>query len=418
MQDNPKISVIGLGYVGLPLAIAFGKKYPTLGFDIDSNRIQSLQQGINPIDNTPLSPSAYLHFCNQAKDLASATIYIIAVPTPVDIYKKPDISYLLKASEMVGKMLKKGDIVIYESTTYPTCTNKECVPVLQKESGLTLNLDFFVGYSPERINPADPIHKLENITKITSGSTQESAQFIDKLYSSIVDSTYLAPSIEIAEAAKAVENAQRDLNIAFVNELCMIFERLEINTHEVLKAASTKWNFLPFSPGLVGGHCISVDPYYLIHIANVYDYHPRIITSGRFINDLMPSFIAQKFMKLLAKHNINPLGARIALLGASFKENCNDIRNAKAFEVRAELQEFGCKIEIYDSIIHSNQAQKEYGVEVKKLSKLKGEFDAFLLAIPHEEFLNFDYSKHLNTHGFIFDIKGVLKIKNHRIYRL
>ncbi len=406
---DDKIAVIGLGYVGLPLAIAFGKIYKTIGFDINQDRIKSLKNGVDSNEQIKdIKQSKFLNFSYEESSLKDCNIYIIAVPTPVDIYKKPDISYLLKASEMVGRMLKKGDIIIYESTTYPTCTNKECAPILEKASHLKLNTDFFIGYSPERINPGDPIYKLENITKITSGSTKEAALKINKLYKSIINNTYLAPSIEVAEAAKAIENAQRDLNIAFVNELCMIFDHLEINTHEVLKAASTKWNFLPFSPGLVGGHCISVDPYYLVHIANVYDYHPRVISSGRFINDLMPSFIAQKFIKLLAKHKINPLGARIGLFGASFKENCKDIRNAKVFEVESELKDFGCNVEMYDSLVCTQEVKKEYNITVKKLHEVDGMFDAFLVAIAHDEFLDFDYSKYLKSNGFIFDLKGIL----------
>ncbi len=417
-----KIAIIGLGYVGLPLAIAFSRVYQTFGFDVNQKRINDLKNGIDSNGQfKDINTHKNLNFSYEESSIKDCNIYIITVPTPVDIYKKPDISYLLKASEMVGKMLKKDDIVIYESTTYPTCTNKECAPILQQASQLQLNKDFFIGYSPERINPGDPIYKLENITKITSGSTKEAAVKIDKLYKSIINNTYLAPSIEIAEAAKAIENAQRDLNIAFVNELCIIFDHLGINTHEVLKAAETKWNFLPFNPGLVGGHCISVDPYYLVHIANVYDYHPRVISSGRFINDLMPSFIAQKFIKLLAKHKINPLGARIGLFGASFKENCKDIRNAKVFEVESELKDFGCQVEMYDSLICKQEVEKEYKIVVKRLDEIDGIFDAFLLAIPHNEFLNFNYLKYLKNNGFIFDIKGVLDTNHFNkkiLYRL
>ena len=417
-NKNPKassdtIAIIGLGYVGLPLAIEFGKIYPTIGFDINPKRIAELQKGFDHNEEIKdFKKSQFLNLTDNPSHLKKANIFIIAVPTPVDKYKKPDISILLKASELVAKAMKKGDIIIYESTTYPTCTRKECVPVLETISQLKFNHDFFVGYSPERINPADTIHTLTNITKVTSGSTQKSAQKINALYQSIINSTYLAPSIEVAEAAKAIENAQRDLNIAFVNELCIIFDKLGINTHEVLKTAQTKWNFLPFTPGLVGGHCISVDPYYLVHIANVYGYHPKVISSGRFINDYMPSFIAQKFIKLLIRQEINPRGAKVAIFGASFKENCKDIRNAKVFEVESELKDFGCKVQMYDSIINPHQALAEYQRQVLPLSQINHSFDAIILAIPHQEFLNFNYQSFLKKRGFIFDLKGVLKPKN------
>ena len=362
---STKIAIIGLGYVGLPLALEFGKKYPTIGFDINPKRIQSLQNSSDTNEQIhDFKAARFLTFSHDADSLKDANTYIIAVPTPVDAYKKPDISLLLDATKLIATYLKKGDLVIYESTTYPTCTKKACVPLLESTSSLRFNEDFFVGYSPERINPGDTKHTLTNITKITSGSTPQAAATINALYQSIIKTTYLAPSIEVAEAAKAIENAQRDLNIAFVNELSIIFDKLNIPTFEVLKAAQTKWNFLPFTPGLVGGHCISVDPYYLTHISNEYGYHPKVISSGRFINDMMPSFIAQKLIKLLAKHQINPIGARIAIFGASFKENCKDIRNAKVFEVYSELREYGCEVQIFDPLVERDEVRALYGIEL------------------------------------------------------
>lgn len=414
-----KIAIIGLGYVGLPLAIEFGKKYPTIGFDINSTRIEELKQHQdNNNQIIDFSSSSLLYFSNNPQDIKDCNIFIITVPTPVDSYKKPDISALLKASQIVGTFLKQNDIVIYESTTYPTCTKKECVPILEQNSNLIFNKDFFVGYSPERINPGDTIHTLQNITKVTSGSTKESAEKINTLYQSIVNNTYLAPSIEIAEAAKAIENAQRDLNIAFVNELSIIFDKLNIDTHEVLKAAKTKWNFLPFTPGLVGGHCISVDPYYLTHISNEYGYHPKVISSGRLINDMMPSFIAQKTIKLLTKHKISPIESKIAICGASFKENCKDIRNAKVFEVYNELKEYGANITIFDSLVNQDEVKHHYHQEVTPLKNIKQKYHVFIIAIPHEEFLHFDYQNYLLDNGFIFDIKGVLNKKCENIYKL
>ncbi|CBG39918.1 nucleotide sugar dehydrogenase [Helicobacter mustelae] len=414
-----KIAIIGLGYVGLPLAIAFGRHYPTIGYDINETRIKELQENFDRNGQVEdFASSKKLSFCKDRDSLKDCNIYIITVPTPIDAHKRPDISLLLGASRLVGEFLQKGDIVIYESTTYPTCTKKQCVPVLEDASGLVFNEDFFVGYSPERINPGDSLHTLENITKITSGSTKESAKKINTLYQSIVQDTYLAPSIEIAEAAKAIENAQRDLNIAFVNELSLIFDKIGVDTQEVLNAAKTKWNFLPFTPGLVGGHCISVDPYYLMHIAHEYGYHPKIITSGRLINDAIPSFIAQKTIKLLTQHKSNPLSAKIGIFGASFKENCKDIRNAKVFEVYKELKEYGVCVEIFDSLIDVKEAQSHYGIEVQKLDKLQGKYEALIIAIPHEEFLDFDYAGHLAENGFIFDIKGVLKKKTKNLYKL
>lgn len=415
-----KIAIIGLGYVGLPLAIEFGKKYFTIGYDIDTKRVQSLKNYKDSNEQiTDFTESKMLYFTHDEKKLKKANIYIITVPTPVDSYKKPDISLLLSATKCVAKYLKQQDIVIYESTTYPTCTRKECIPLLEKISSLKLNQDFFVGYSPERINPGDTTHTLTNITKITSGSNKMSAKKIDKLYKSIIKETYLAPSIEVAEAAKAIENAQRDLNIAFVNELSIIFDRLGIDTSEVLKAAKTKWNFLPFTPGLVGGHCISVDPYYLTHISNEYGYHPKVISSGRFINDMMPSFIVQKIIKLMTKHKISPIGSKVAIFGASFKENCRDIRNAKVFEVFQELQEYGCKVDIFDPLVDKDEIFKTYKVKLLEIQNIKNHsFDVCILAISHRYFLNLNFDDFLQPNGFIFDIKGILKKQQKNIYKL
>lgn len=407
-----KIAVIGLGYVGLPLSIEFGKKYPTIGFDINKTRIKELKNHTDKntqITKKDFIASKNLSFSDDINNLKDSQIYIITVPTPVDKHKNPDITFLLNASAMIGKILKKDDIVIYESTTYPTCTQKDCVPILEKNSSLKYNQDFFVGYSPERINPGDKINTLTSIKKITSGSNQIIAQEIDKLYSSIITAgTYLAPSIEVAEAAKAIENAQRDLNIAFVNELAIIFERLNIDTHEVLKAASSKWNFLKFYPGLVGGHCIGVDPYYLNYIASSVGYHTKIISSGRYINDMMPSFIAQKMIKLLIKNNIELLGAKILILGITFKENCNDIRNSKVPEVKKELEDFGANVMVYDPLAENNEVLNEYGFNLIDKSLLKTLFDGVLLGVSHQEFLKLDFTKFTHHNSVIYDLKNFL----------
>lgn len=415
------IAIIGLGYVGLPLAIEFGKLYPTIGFDINSNRIQELQEHIdrnNQVDFVDFTHSAHLSFYDDPSILAKANIYIITVPTPVDEYKTPDISALLEASEMVGKYLKKGDIVIYESTTYPTCTQTNCVPILQSCSKLIYNQDFFVGYSPERINPGDKKNTLTNIKKITSGSTKEIAKEIDALYASIICAgTYLAPSIEVAEAAKAIENAQRDLNIAFVNELAMIFDKLGIDTYEVLEAAGSKWNFLKFTPGLVGGHCIGVDPYYLTHIASKMGYHPKIISAGRQINDAMPTFIAQKMCKLLAKNRLEILGAKILLLGITFKENCKDIRNSKVPQVAKELQDFGCNVDICDPIADKYEVKKQYKLDIFNLPEtlantIQKKYDGMILCVCHSEFKNLNIPSLIHKNSVIYDLKGFFELQN------
>lgn len=415
------IAIIGLGYVGLPLAIEFGKLYPTIGFDTNSSRIQELQEHVdrnNQVDSIDFTHSTHLSFHHTPSNLAEANIYIITVPTPVDEYKTPDISALLEASEMVGKYLKKGDIVIYESTTYPTCTQSSCVPILQSCSKLVYNQDFFVGYSPERINPGDKKNTLTNIKKITSGSTKEIAKEIDALYASIISAgTYLAPSIEVAEAAKAIENAQRDLNIAFVNELAIIFDKLGIDTYQVLEAAGSKWNFLKFTPGLVGGHCIGVDPYYLTHIASKMGYHPKIISAGRQINDAMPVFIAQKMCKLLAKNHLEILGAKILLLGITFKENCKDIRNSKVPQVAKELQDFGCNVDICDPIADKSEVKKQYKLDIFNLPEIltnaaQKKYDGVILCVCHSEFKNLNIPSLIHKNSVIYDLKGFFELQN------
>lgn len=415
------IAIIGLGYVGLPLALEFGKHYQTLGFDIDLARINELKEQIDQtqqVRSNDFSASCFLSFHSDLSALQKANVYIITVPTPLDLFKNPDISHLIDASKMIAPLLKKGDIVIYESTTYPTCTQHECVPVLEAYSHLKYNLDFFVGYSPERINPSDTSRKITDIQKITSGSTPEIALEIDALYASIIPAgTYLAPCIEVAEMAKAIENAQRDLNIAFINEVAMLCDKLEIPTHEVLKASSTKWNFIPFYPGLVGGHCISIDPYYLTHKANQLGLHTRVISAGRFVNDAMPHFIAHKFIKLLSQKGCKLLGAKILILGVTFKENCNDIRNSKVFEVAKELKDFGCDVVLLDPLADAQKVLKKYGFSLKNtLQELpKIQFDGLLGAVAHEEFKGIDFSPFLHLGSIIYDLKGMLEFAHARL---
>lgn len=408
------IAIIGLGYVGLPLAIEFGKKYPTLGFDINPTRIQELKEKndrTHQISQQEFKEAKFLSFHTDIQELKQAQIYIITVPTPLDEYKNPDISYLLNASKMIAPLLKPQDIVIYESTTYPTCTLKDCVPILEQHSSLKCNIDFFVGYSPERINPGDTAHKLPDIKKITSGSTPEIAKEIDALYSSIITAgTYLAPSIEVAEMAKVIENAQRDLNIAFVNEIALICDKLGIETQEVLKAASTKWNFLPFKPGLVGGHCISIDPYYLTHKAHQLGYHPRVISAGRLVNDAMPSFVAQKLIKLMIAKDIKILGAKVLILGVTFKENCNDIRNSKVFDVINELRGYGCEITLLDPLAIPEEVAKLTDTPLySNLSEINERFDGVLASVAHKEFKDINLASHTYPHSVIYDLKDMLK---------
>lgn len=414
------IAIIGLGYVGLPLAIEFGKKYPTLGFDINPTRIEELRNRFDrthQINSHDFQEAKFLSFHTDIQELKNAQIYIITVPTPLDEYKNPDISYLLNASKMIAPLLSSKDIIIYESTTYPTCTLKDCVPILEQYSSLKYNIDFFVGYSPERINPGDREHKLPDIKKITSGSTPEVAKEIDELYASIITAgTYLAPSIEVAEMAKVIENAQRDLNIAFVNEIALICDKLGIETQEVLKASSTKWNFLPFKPGLVGGHCISIDPYYLTHKAHELGYHPRVISAGRLVNDAMPSFVAQKLIKLMIAKDIKILRAKILILGVTFKENCNDIRNSKVFEVIDELIEYGCEITLLDPLAIPEEVSKLTSAPLySNLSEIEKRFDGVLLAVTHREFEEINLASHTHNQSVIYDLKDVLKSSHARL---
>lgn len=409
-----KIGVIGLGYVGLPLAAEFGKTLETLGFDINQQRIQELQNGYDrtlEVESEELKKSTKLQFSANAEDLKSVGYFIVTVPTPVDEYKKPDLLPLINASKTVGAALKKGDIVIYESTVYPGCTEEVCVPVLERISGLKFNSDFFCGYSPERINPGDKLHRVTTIKKVTSGSTPAVAEEVDALYRKIiVAGTYKASSIKVAEAAKVIENSQRDINIAFVNELSMIFERIGIDTHEVLEAAGTKWNFLPFKPGLVGGHCIGVDPYYLTYKAESLGYHPDVILAGRRINDNMGAHIASRVIKLMAQHQLPIHGADVLVLGITFKENCPDIRNSKVVDVINELKSFGTHVDVYDPQADAAEVKHEYGIDLT-LKPLK-KYHAIVLAVAHQEFISIDLNSIKYKNSVLFDVKSVWASKD------
>ena len=425
-----KITVIGLGYVGLPLARLFAIKYAVIGFDVNQNRIAELRNCNDKtlevseellktviISNNPQKNKKGLYFTADFEEIKDSNIYIITVPTPVDKNNKPDFTPLYNASELVGKALKKDDIVIYESTVFPGATEEECVPVLEKFSGLKFNQDFFVGYSPERINPGDKEHTVEKILKITSGSTPEIAEKVDNLYQSVLlAGTHLAPSIKVAEAAKVIENTQRDVNIAFVNELSKIFNLMGIDTHEVLKAAGTKWNFLPFKPGLVGGHCTGVDPYYLAHKAIEFDYHPEIILAGRRMNDSMGNYVASETVKQMLKKDFKVKNSEILVLGFAFKENCTDFRNTKVTDIVKNLQEFGANVTVYDSWINTEAAKKEYNVKVENVLPNK-KFEAIILAVPHQDFLNLNLKNLLLENGIIYDVKGVLP-KSENVFRL
>jgi UDP-N-acetyl-D-galactosamine dehydrogenase len=384
-----KIAVIGLGYVGLPLAVEFGKKYRTVGFDNNPTRIKELKSGHDATleaTRAELKATRKLRFSAQTKDLKSCNVFIVTVPTPIDQYKRPDLSPLLKASETVGRVLKKGDIVIYESTVYPGCTEEICVPALERFSSLRFNKEFYCGYSPERINPGDKQHRLATIKKVTSGSTPRTADFVNALYASIITAgTHQTSSIKVAEAAKVIENTQRDVNIALINELSLIFKRIGIDTEEVLRAAGTKWNFLPFRPGLVGGHCIGVDPYYLTHKASEIGYHPEIILAGRRINDGMGAYVAQEVIKLMTEQRIMVADSKILILGLAFKENCPDLRNSKVMDVFNELQRFDAKVDVYDPWVDSDAAYHEYGLRPIKTPK-PASYDAVVLAVGHDEF--------------------------------
>ncbi|MFM8312717.1 MAG: Vi polysaccharide biosynthesis UDP-N-acetylglucosamine C-6 dehydrogenase TviB [Deltaproteobacteria bacterium] len=391
MKDtsNLKIAVIGLGYVGLPLAVEFGRKRSVLGFDINSSRIDELKTGKDStleVSSEELKSATQLTFTTQIEDLKKANCYIVTVPTPIDEYKRPDLRPLLSASKTVGSVLKKGDIVIYESTVYPGTTEEDCVPVLEKNSGLKFNQDFFCGYSPERINPGDKEHRLPKIKKVTSGSTPEVADKVDALYKEIVTAgTHKAESIRVAEAAKVIENTQRDLNIALINELAIIFNKMGIDTEAVLKAAGSKWNFLPFRPGLVGGHCIGVDPYYLTHKAQAIGYHPEIILAGRRLNDNMGAYVVSQMVKAMTRKRILIEGSRVLVMGLTFKENCPDLRNSRVIDIIKELREYRCEVDVFDPWISAEEAQKEYGVSPIKEPK-PGSYDGIILAVAHEQF--------------------------------
>ena len=421
--ENPRIAVIGLGYVGLPLAVEFGKIYPTIGFDINSKRVLELSKGhdhtlevedddlasVIARDAMEVESIGRGLFCTTAVgDIESSNFYIVTVPTPTDKNKRPVLTPLIKASETIGKVLKKGDYVVYESTVYPGVTEDECVPVLEEVSGLKMNEDFFVGYSPERINPGDKEKTVTKILKVTSGSTPDAAKVIDDLYKEVISAgTHLAPSIKVAEAAKVIENSQRDINIAFVNELAKIFNKLDIDTHDVLEAAGTKWNFLPFKPGLVGGHCIGVDPYYLAQKAQEAGYHPEIILSGRRLNDDMGKYVAGEVVKLMMKRSLPVLGSNILMLGITFKENCPDIRNTRAIDVYEELKSYNANVDVFDPWANLNEVKEEFGF--KSLMEIpKKQYHAIILTVAHNEYLDLDLRDFLIDNGILYDVKGVL----------
>lgn len=411
--ESTKIAIIGLGYVGLPLAVEFGKKYPTLGFDINQSRIAELNDGLDhtlEVSSDELKTATHLRYSNDLTELSSANVYIVTVPTPIDEHRQPDLTPLIKASETLGKVIKAGDIVIYESTVYPGATEEDCIPVIERVSGLKYNVDFYAGYSPERINPGDKEHRVTTIKKVTSGSNAEVAEFVDSLYRSIIIAgTYKASSIKVAEAAKVIENTQRDLNIALINELAVIFNKLGIDTEEVLLAAGTKWNFLPFRPGLVGGHCIGVDPYYLTHKAQAVGYHPEVILAGRRINDSMGRYVVSELVKAMVKKRIHVAGAKVLVMGLTFKENCPDIRNTKVVDILAELKEYGVKADVFDPWVDTNEAQHEYGI-TPIVSPDTGYYDAVILAVGHKQFkeLGVEGVKALTkTDSVIYDLKYV-----------
>ena len=419
MNTNIKIAIIGLGYVGLPLARLFATQYSVVGFDINQSRIDALKLGNDntlEIDSDSLqqvlvetsSQNKGLYCTSSLDEIADCTYYIVTVPTPVDKNNRPDLTPLYKASETVGKVLKKGDIVIYESTVYPGVTEEECVPVLEKISGLHFNVDFFAGYSPERINPGDKEHTVDKILKVTSGSTPEIGQKVNQLYQSVITAgTHLAPSIKVAEAAKVIENSQRDINIAFVNELAKIFNILEIDTQAVLEAAGTKWNFLPFKPGLVGGHCIGVDPYYLAQKAQEKGYHPEIILAGRRLNDSMGDYVASQVVKLMIKNGVTINGASLLMLGITFKENCPDVRNTKIVDVIRALEDYGITVSLYDPWANPVEVLHEYGLTTHHQIP-KATFDAIVLGVAHQEFLDLDLGGLKNKNSVVYDVKGVL----------
>lgn len=419
-NSNKKIAIIGLGYVGLPLAIEFGKKFKVIGFDINLTRISDLSQGKDRTNEADLSGLKIamdlaqtnlelgLHFSSNVNELSTCNVFIVTVPTPINQFKAPDLTPLLLASEMLGKILKSGDVVIFESTVYPGCTEEDCVPVLEKYSGLKFNRDFYCGYSPERINPGDKINTLTKIKKVTSGSTPEVADFVDNLYLQIIEAgTHKAPCIRVAEASKAIENAQRDVNISFVNELALIFDRMGIDTNDVLEAAGTKWNFLKYKPGLVGGHCIGVDPYYLAHKAESLGYHPQVILSGRRVNDNMGMFVANKLVKLLIAKNHIISKSKVLVLGITFKEDCPDIRNSKVIDIINELKQFNIKVDVFDPHADINEVFDEYGISL--VETLKDTYDGIILAVSHQIFLELDLAKLKSSDtSVLFDTKAFL----------
>ncbi len=413
-NGTAKVALIGLGYVGLPLAVEFGKRFDTIGFDIKEDRLDMLRRGVDvTLETAPedLAAAKHLKYTSDPAEMRDRDIFIVTVPTPVDRYKQPDLGPLYRASETVGKVMRPGSIVIFESTVFPGCTEEECVPVLEKCSGLAFNRDFFCGYSPERINPGDREHTLTKILKVTSGSTPETADVVDALYRSILTGgTHKASSIKVAEAAKVIENSQRDLNIAFVNELAKIFHLIGIDTNEVLAAAGTKWNFLPFKPGLVGGHCIGVDPYYLTHKAQALGYLPEVILAGRRINDGMGQYIAAEVVKLMIRKEQRIAGAHVLIMGITFKENCPDIRNSRAIDVVKGLQDFGCRVTIFDPWADPKEVRHEYGQEsVRGVAQLQEhEYDAMVLTVAHGKFAEIDFKRFLKEKAVVFDVKGFL----------
>ncbi|MCU0404382.1 MAG: nucleotide sugar dehydrogenase [Chitinophagaceae bacterium] len=408
--DQPVIGVIGLGYVGLPLAVEFGKKYKTIGFDINSTRLHELESGIDKtleVSSEQLKSSNLLSFTSDKEILKACNTFIVTVPTPVDKFNRPDLTPLVKASETVGFALEKGNVVIYESTVYPGVTEEECVPILERVSGLAFNVDFFAGYSPERINPGDKLHTVTKIRKVTSGSTPEAADYVDKLYASIIEAgTFKAASIKVAEAAKVIENSQRDINIAFVNELAKIFNKLDIDTQDVLEAAGTKWNFLPFRPGLVGGHCIGVDPYYLAQKAQAHGYHPEIILAGRRLNDGMGTYIGTELVRHLVHRDRKVKGAKVLVLGITFKENCPDVRNTRVVDVIATLKDFGMQVTICDPWASIEEVKHEYNLDICNEVPANEKFDAILLAVAHNEFRSLDIKSLKNGYSLVYDIKS------------
>ena len=419
-KKDIRIAVIGQGYVGLPLAIEFAKKYKVLGFDINPERIEELKQcedktlEANPeelrqvIDQDGGAEKG-LFFSANENDISDYNVIFVTVPTPINQFKAPDLTPLLSASRMIGTHLNKGDIVVYESTVYPGCTEEECVPVLEKASGLSFNKEFFCGYSPERINPGDKVNTLTKIKKVTSGSTPEIADLVDDLYSSIIEAgTHKASSMKVAEASKAIENAQRDVNISFVNELALIFDRMAIDTTDVLEAAGTKWNFLKYKPGLVGGHCIGVDPYYLAHKAESLGYHPQVILSGRRVNDNMGMFVANKVVKLMIDRGSKVKGARVLICGITFKENCPDIRNTRVVDIYNELKQFGCEIDLFDPWASADEVKHEYGIDIMSSLKEGDKYDGIILAVAHREFAELDFNSLKTPNAVIFDTKAFI----------